>query len=169
MGVHHALGIAGGTGREEHGCHIGGDNPGHFFLEEIGVDGGERFAGSLQLIHGRQSGLVVVAQTTRVIEKDVLQLRAAFANLQQLVDLLLVFGKGETHFRIVDGEHALGRHSVLVQRNRNRAQRLHRQHGGIQPGAVGAHHHHMLTAAQTGLVQACGQVLDHGGQIGPGQ
>jgi len=27
----------------------------------------------------------------------------------------------------------------------------------------------MLTAAQTGLVQACGQVLDHGGQIGPGQ
>ena len=97
------------------------------------------------------------------------QLRAPVANLQQLVNLLLVFGKGKCHLGIVYREHTLQCGSVLVERNRHSPQRLCRQHGGIQAGAIGTHHNHVRTPAQAGLMQAAGQVLHQCGQISPRQ
>ena len=89
--------------------------------------------------------------------------------LQQFVDLLLVLGKGEGHVGVVDWEHALRGGGVLVQRDRHRTQGLRGQHGCVQARSVGSHHHHVLPPAQTGLVQAAGQVRHHGGEIGPAQ
>ena len=97
------------------------------------------------------------------------QARALGPCLKQLIDLLLVFGKGEGHLGVVDWEHALYSGRVLVQRYRHRTQRLRGQHGGVQARPVGAHHHHVLPPTQTGLVQTAGQVRHHGGEIGPAQ
>jgi len=90
------------------------------------------------------------------------------AHFQHLVDLLLVFHHGKTHIGVVDREHTFGRRGVLIQRDRDRTQRLGGQHGGIQARTVGPHHNQMLAAVQSCLMQAARQVLDHAGQITPG-
>ena len=122
----------------------------------------ENFASGLQLIQRGQAFCIVLSQATWIVKKDVLKLRALIPNLQQLVHLLLVFGEGKAHFGVVDREHAFGGGSILVQRNRNRSQRLHCQHGGIQAWPIRSHHHHMLAPAQASLVQASRQFLHHG-------
>ena len=124
-------------------------------------------AGGQQFIQRGQAGLVVAAQTTRIVKVNVGQLRALLANFQQLVDLLLVFGKGKAHLGVVDGEHALQGGCVLVKRNGHSTQRLHRQHGGVQTRPVGTQHHHVVTLAQTGLVQTASQLFHQHGEIGP--
>ena len=97
------------------------------------------------------------------------QLRALLTDFQQLVDLLLVLGKCKTDIGVVDRKYTLGRHRILVQRNRNRTQGLHRQHGGIQTRAIGANHHHVLVAAQAGLVQSGCDMCHQREQFAPGQ
>ena len=169
MGVHHTLGVARRTRGKEHGRHIGRTNLLDLFLEEVHMDGCKCLACSLQLIYRSQAGFIVVAQATGVIKEDVFQLGAALANLHQLVNLLLVFSKGEAHFSVIDRENALCRGRILVQGNRNSAQRLHCQHGGIQAGTVGPHHNHVVSAAQASLVQSGSQLLNHGGQVNPAQ
>ena len=145
--MHHTLGVPGGARGEEHGAHIRGLYLVDFGFEKVGVLRGKHFAGGHQFVHRGQPGFVVIAQTTWVIKVDVGQLRAFVANLQQLVDLLLVFGKGKTDFGVVDGKYAFQCGRILVQRNRNRTQRLRCQHGGIQAGPVGTQHDQMLTLA----------------------
>jgi hypothetical protein len=110
-----------------------------------------------------------VAQAARLVVVDRRDLRALRPDLQQLVDLLLVFGEGEAHVGVVDREDALGGGGILVQRDRDGAQRLRRQHRGVQPRTVGAHDHHVFAACQAGLVQAAGDVLHHLRQLGPGE
>ena len=124
------------------------------------MNGAKVFARFNQHIHGLQTRLKIVAQAARFVKNNVAELRALPADLQQLVNLLLVFSKRKTHVGIVDGKHAFRPHRILVERHRNRAQRLRGQHGGIQAWAVAAHHHHVLATAQPGLVQAAGNVLD---------
>ncbi len=169
MGVHHALGVAGGARCEEHGAHIIGLDLVHFSLEEISVQGCEGPAVGQERVQRGQTRLVVLAQTTRIVKIDVGELRALLADFQQLVDLLLVFGKCKTNLGVVDGEHALQRCRVLVQGNRNGTQGLRRQHRGIQTRPVGAHHNHVFPAAQTGLMQATAQMLHQRGQFSPRQ
>ena len=97
------------------------------------------------------------------------QLGAVLPDFQQLVDLLLIFHHAEFHIGVVDWKDALGPHRVLIKRDRDRAQSLGRQHRGIQPRAVGTYDHQMIAPRETHLVQAAGQLLHHGGQVGPGQ
>ncbi|MCY1368114.1 hypothetical protein D9M69_550780 [compost metagenome] len=132
------------------------------------MDLGERLAGAHQFFERAQAGLVVVAQAARVVVVDVRELRAAVADFEHLVDLLLVFHHREAHLGVVDREHALGAHGVLVQRHGDRAQRLCGQHGGVEPGPVGPDHHHVFTTPQAGLVQTAGDRLDQLRHGGPG-
>ena len=60
VGVHHALGVAGGARGEEHGCHIVGLRQRDLTLDEIRVQRGEGLAGRQQFIHQGQARLVVI-------------------------------------------------------------------------------------------------------------
>ena len=169
VGVHHALGLAGGAGGKKHRAHVARLGSSHFIAKEVGVGGHIVRTAFLQLVHGRQTGRVVVAQTARVVVVNVGELRGIGLHFEQLVHLLLVFGKGKAHFSIDQGVDTFGSRSVLVQGHRDATQSLHCQHGRVQAGAVRTHHHHVVAFAQTCLVQAACELLDHGGQFTPGQ
>ena len=158
--MHHALGVAGGAGGEKHRRHIAGLNFGDFVAEPGRVLAGKSLARFNQGVECVQTRLVVLAQAARVVVVDVGDLRATLADFDQLIDLLLVFDHRKAHFGVVERKNAFGADRVLVQRNRNRAQRLHGQHGGVQARAVGADDDHVLTAREARLVQSGGQLLD---------
>ena len=122
MGVDHPLGVARGAGGEEHRGHVVGTRLRHFGAEKVRVLAGMNGAGGHQLVQRGQARLVVLAQAARVVVKDMGQLRALGAQFEHLVDLLLVLDHGEAHLGVVDRKRAFGRHRVLVQRHRNRAQ-----------------------------------------------
>ena len=140
----------------------------HLALEQAGVLLAVRAPGGHERLERGQAGLVVVAQAARVVVPDVRELRALRADLQHLVDLLLVLHHTETHLGVVDRKDAFTAHGVLVQRHRNGAQRLGGQHGGVQARAVGADHHHVFAALQAGLVQAAGHRFHQLRHRGPG-
>ena len=167
MGVHHALGVARGARGEEHRGHIRIGRFFDFFLEELWMLMGKHTTGCDQLFKRAQTIFGVFAQAARIVIDDVGQLRALLTHFQHLVDLLLVFHHAKTHFGIGDRENAFGGSGILVQRHRNRAQRLRRQHGGVKPGAVGADHDQVLAALQTRLMQTASDRLHQLGQIRP--
>ncbi len=104
-----------------------------------------------------QEGLRVVAQAARVVEDDVLEIRAARRDLQQLVDLLLVLDDGEVDVGVVQHvDHFLG-HRVLVERHRNAAERLHRGHRPVQARAVVADDREVHPALEAQRREAAGQ------------
>ena len=96
VGVDHALGVARGARGEEHGGHVLRLALLDGLVKKAGVLCGVLCALGLQFVHGGQAGLFVVAQAARVVKPDVLELRALFADLQQLVDLLLVLDRKST-------------------------------------------------------------------------
>ena len=126
-------------------------------------------AGGDQVIERRQPGLVVVAQAARVVEPDARDPRARGADLDHLVDLLLVLDDREGDVGIADREHVLGRGRVLVEGHRDRAQRLRRQHRRIEARPVLADHHQMLAALQPGLGEAAGHRPDQRRELAPGE
>ncbi len=159
MRVHHALRVAGGARGEEHRRHVVQAWP-------LATSASKKPAcaascarpASISASSDARPRLVVVAQAARVVVPDARELRALRAQLEQLVDLLLVFDDREAHLGVVDREHELGGRRVLVQRHRNRAQRLRRQHRRVQARPVLAHHHQVLAALQARLGQAAGEV-----------
>ncbi len=169
MRVHHALGVARGAGGEEHGRHVLRRRAGDLGVEEAGIGAGKGPARLDQCVQRQQPRFVVLAQPARVIEPDVCQLRALRAQLEHLVDLLLVLDDGELHLGVVDREHILGRHGILVQRHRHRTERLRGQHGGVQARPVFADHHHVVAALHAALGHAAGQRPHQRGQGRPGQ
>ncbi len=90
----------------------------------------------LDTVEAVQEILRVMAQPARIVEDDVLELRATRANLEELVDLLLVLDDGEVDLRI--GQHVdhLLRDRVLIERDRHAAQRLCSGHRPVEPRAV---------------------------------
>ena len=167
MRVHHALGIAGGARGKKQRCHVVRLDGVHRRLEKPRVLRDKIFALGDQVVERLQTRLVVIAQAARIVEIKPGHLRTLVADFEQLVHLLLVFGKGKGHVGVVDREHALLGGGILVQRNWHCTQRLHCQHGGIQARAIGADHHHVVMLAQTGLVQTASQMRHHHGQVGP--
>jgi len=116
-----------------------------------------------------ESVVVVMAQAARVVEPDVLQQRALLADLEQLVDLLLVLDHRMRDLGVVERKGEFGRYRILVERHRNRAQRLRCQHAGVEPRPVLADHHQVLARLQPGLVQAMRQRTHELGQLLPAQ
>ena len=115
------------------------------------------------LLIRRQARLVVVAQATRVFVDDPLQVRHRLADLEQLVDLLLILDDGELDFRVVEDEGHLGGDRVLVHRHRDAAEALHRDHREVKARAVLADDGQVLATGEAGLMQS-GRDLAHLGQ-----
>jgi hypothetical protein len=122
-----------------------------------------------QLIQRGQARLVVVAQAARVVEPDAPELRALPAQLQHLVDLLLVLHDGEGNLGVVQRKDELRRDGVLIKRHRHGAERLRGQHGGVKPRAVLADDDHMRPAPQARGRQAECQLPHQHGKRRPGQ
>ena len=128
-----------------------------------------RATGGEQRVEWREAGLVVVAQAARVVEPDVRQLRALGANLDQLVDLLLVLDHREGDVGVGDRPDELGRGRVLVERHRDRAERLRREHRGVEPRPVLADHDQVLAALQACFGEPAGERLHQLGEGAPGE
>ena len=111
----------------------------------------------------RQARLVVIAQAPRVFVDDPLQVRDRLADLEQLVDLLLVLDHGELDFRVVEDEGHLGRNGVLVHRHRDAAEALHRDHREIKARPVLTDDGQVLATGEARLVES-GRDLAHLGQ-----
>ena len=169
VGMHHALRVAGGARGEEHRRHVAGLAQRDLLVEELRVRGVVGAPGFDQRVQRLQAGLVVLAQAARVVEPDVRDLRAGFAQLEELVHLLLVLDHGHRDLGVVDREDVLVGRRVLVKRHRYRAQRLRRQHHGRQARPVVRHHHDVIAALQPGPGQAAGQLAHQHRQRRPRQ
>ena len=90
----------------------------------------ELLAALLQLGQRQQARLGIRAQAAGVVVDHVLQARTLGLDVQELVDLLLVFHHGEPRLRVIDDVGQLFLDRVLVERHRNAAQRLG---GGDRP------------------------------------
>jgi hypothetical protein len=110
-----------------------------------------------------------MTQPSRVVVPDPGDPRAGGAHLDHLVDLLLVLDDGEGDVGIADREHVLGRGGILVERHRNRAERLCGQHRRVEPRPVLADHHQVLAALQPGFGEAAGQAPDERRELAPGE
>src|SRR5262249_55169142 len=74
-----------------------------------------------------ENGLVVVSQSLRIVVDDLLELWQARFDLEQLVDLLLVFNHHEARVAVIDDELQLMGDGVLEEPDRGGAGRLNRQ------------------------------------------
>ena len=110
---------------------------------------------------------MVVAQAARIVEPDVRELRAAVADLEQLVDLFLVLGDREGDVGIADRHDELGRGRILVERNRHGADRLRREHRGVEARPVLADDDQMLAACQPGFRESARERFDQLGEAAP--
>ena len=163
MGVHDALGVARGAGGEEHRSDVVRLRFVDLCFEKCRFGGREPAAPFDQRFERFQARFAVLAKAARIVVPDRRELRALGARFQQLVDLLLVFGKCKPDFGVVDRKDAFGGDGVLVQRNRHRAQRLRGQHRGVQARPVGADDDDVFASRQSGLVQSARKMLHQRG------
>ena len=137
--------------------------------EEVGVLRGVFLAQRFQLLVGHQHGVGVVAQAARIVVHHALQCRALFAHLQHLVDLFLILDHGDADFGVLQHIDHFLRDGVLVQRHRNRAQRLRGHHGHVETRAVLADDGHVHAGPDAGSGQAVRDLAHVLGDLRPGQ
>ena len=160
----------------------GAQSPGNSFLHPRDMDPRGRYAGQLvstlmPLSGTQEGGSLMMVDAARYSENNTPasssvpaqggQSTAASDPLnpaRQMSDGrgLSLAGRATTPYPLWDGTDR-----ILVQRNRNCAQRLHRQHRGIQARPVGPDHHHVLAPAQPCLVQAGSQFCHQSSQCRP--
>jgi hypothetical protein len=100
-----------------------------------------------------QARLPIVAQAARIVIKNVLQVRDFGANLEHLVDLLLILDDGEMNLGVIEHKLHLGSGSILIHWHRYATETLHRSHREIQPRTVLADDCQMLTTPKADLKQ----------------
>src|SRR6266550_3829951 len=91
----HPLRHAGRAGGEEHRRGIAGPPFLDFFFQKLGAARQRCTSNLEQLVVAHQLRLRVVPHAARVVVVDALERRALRQDLEELVDLLLVLGKGE--------------------------------------------------------------------------
>ena len=89
------------------------------------------------------------------------------ADLEQLVDLLLILDDGELDFRVVEDESHLGGDRVLVHRHRDATEALHRDHREVQPRPVLADDRQVLATREAGLMQPGRDLTNLGQHLDP--
>ena len=159
--MHHTLGVASRSRCKKHRGDIVCMALVNFLLIKIRMLFSKDFARGQQLFNRREPRCIVFAQTTWIVIKNMADLRTLLAHFQHFVDLLLVFHHAKAHFSVIDRKYTFTCHSVLVKRNRNCAQGLRSQHGGVQTGTVRTNHDHMFAALQTRLMEATGHMRHH--------
>ncbi len=164
VGQHHALGLAGRARGVEHGGGVLRLHRGDGGVQKAGVPGRVFVAQRFQLFIRHQHVVGVVAQAARIVEHHAPERGALFADLQHLVDLFLVLDHGDADLGVLQHvDHFLG-HGVLVERHRDRAQRLRGHHGHVQARPVLADHGHVHAGLDAQGGQAIGDapyVLGH--------
>ena len=154
-GEHHALGRAGRSGGVENDGRVGALAGGDLGVEPSGdLRIGERLAAILDdVIDRMQVAVVVVAQAAPLVVDHLLELGQALHDRHDLVDLLLVFDRGETRFSVGQHEGEFVGHSVGIDRHRHRAEHLRRRHRPIELGPVAADDGDGLAALEAEPVQ----------------
>ena len=111
----------------------------------------------------------VARHPARVVVHDVADVGAALAQVERLVDLLLVFGddEGDLHFA-GHVQHFL-RRRVRVHRHRVSAEHARAQHAHVQARPVVAEHQHALAAHEAHLLQPGGDRQHGVGHLRPGR
>ena len=92
-----------------------------------------------------------MAQAARIVVKNLLQVRHFFADLEHLVDLLLILHHRKMNLGVIEYERHFGRGGILIHRHRYSAEALHCCHREIQPRAVLADDRQVLAAFEAGL------------------
>ena len=162
---HRALGPAGGARGVEHDGVVRAAPLGDLGRHQVRRRRQERGAALLQRGVGHQA--LVVAEPARIVVDDDAKRRHLLLDLQQLVDLLLVFGQRETRAGMLDDVGELLGHRILIDRHRHAAQRLGRTHRPIEPGPVVADHDQPVATPESELGQARRQPADLPGDVGP--
>ena len=162
---HRAFGPAGGAGGVEHDGVVRapplrdlGQHPVRRRCQQLG-------AALLHRVVGQQA--LVISQAARVVVDDDGERRHPLPDLEELVDLLLVLGQGETRTGMLDDVGKLVGHRILVDRHRHAAQRLRRAHRPIEPGPVVADHDQPVAAPEAEIGQARRQQANLRCDMGP--
>jgi hypothetical protein len=141
---------------------------GDLAVVEAGVARQQLLAALLHLVETREIGLVVVAQAAALVVQDLLEPRAARLDLDQLVDLLLVLRHGEPRLAMVEHELHLGGNGVLVDRQRDRADRLGGDHRPVEPRAIVADDGELVAAPEAERGEAGGKRAHFVARLAPG-
>ena len=149
MRQHDALGLAGAAGRMH--------EDGRAFrlraldqrVAQAWVRGQSFGAFGLHRFPRDQAGIGVGIQSARVVIDDVFDRRALIAQIEDLVDLLLVFRQHEARARLMHKVADFVQRRVRERRHRITVERARREHAGIQPRPVVAEHQHHFAGAET--------------------
>ena len=163
----YALGFAGGARGVQDDGHILFLDGLHHAFPGAGVVTVPFLSQLLELFHTDQTGFRVLAQATGVVVDDVLNAGHGFAHFQQLVYLFLVFCESKRNFCVLHHKAHLLCHRILVQRNRDSADALHRHEAHVQVGPVIADKGQVLAFCQSQRRQATGYLTHVLGHIGP--
>ena len=106
-----------------------------------------------QCIERHQTGQVVGIEPTLVIVEDGGDAAGRVAQLQQLVDLLLILGDADGRRAMAGRDDQLLERNVRKDRRREGAQHVGGEHGVIEPRAVVADHGHRGAGDQAGLLE----------------
>ena len=142
---------------------------GHGVRVEVRVLGRIFASQRFQLLVRQQHGIGVVAQTARVVEDDMLKRRTLLAHLDHLVDLFLVLDDRNADLRILQHVDHFLRDGVLIERNRNRTERLRGHHGHVQTRAILADNGHVHAGLDAKRCETLRDVTDMLRHFGPGQ
>jgi len=167
VGMHHAFRITGGARGIEHRSGVARLALGDFGVDEPGVGGIEIAPEFLQAGKRHQLGLGVVSQAARIVIKDMGDLTGLLLDFQHLVDLLLILDNGVANLGILKHVDQFRRGRILIQADRNRAQRLRRSRGPGHPGPVGADDRYMVAALETLGGEPAGQCAHLAGHLAP--
>ena len=96
-----------------------------------------------------QAGIGVGIQSARVVIDNVFDRRALIAQIEDLVDLLLVFRQHEARARLMHKVADFVQRRVRERRHRITVERARCQHAGIQPWPVIAEHQHHFAGTET--------------------
>ena len=148
---HHAFGLSGRAGRIQHDADIGPATAIDLGLPTCGdIGAGTQFraAGVAHLVVRMQQRAVVFQEAPRVVVNDGAQRRHTIGDRQQLVDLFLIFDDGHRHLGMRQHEDQLLRDRVLVNWNRNCAERLRGGESPVKPRTIVAEERNRIVALQ---------------------
>ncbi len=165
---HHALGLAGGAGGVKNDREIGAPTLGDLVGEKAGLRRGECAPLLLHRGVAVEEGLRIVSHAAPVAVEDRLEPGDAFLHREQLVDLFLVLGDGETHLGMVEDEGHLVGAGILVDRYRHAADSLGRRDRPIEAGPVVADDRQLVAALEAHRREAAGEIADLARDLAPG-
>ena len=98
-----------------------------------------RIIGATKRLHagkGAYRGLGVIAHAALVVIDDMANAGDGFFDLEQLVDLLLIFDNRKINFGVFQHKRHVGGRRILIQRHGDATQGLGSRHGPIKTGPV---------------------------------